>query len=123
MVNIDEIAAQALMNSETLTSMLANGADSVYHDNAPEDGEYPIVQYTDVTEVPVLHADNNVVAFQKIIRVTIINNTPVNRSVLKEKVINAMVSAGFSWQSANTVKSDREYYTAIDFSYGALFDK
>lgn len=123
MVNVDEIAAQALMNSERLLNLLANKKCSIYHDDAPENGEYPIIQYSDLTESPVLHADNKTYAFQKTIRVTVINNTNVGRSELKEAVMDAMKSAGFAWRMTTNIKSDHEYYTAIDFSYGALFDK
>lgn len=120
MINVDEIAAQALANYEPLVSKLANKRCSIYHDNAPENGEYPIVQYTDISETPILHADNEAIAFQKIIRVTIINNTPVGRHELKESVIEAMKAAGFMWQATDTIRDMREYYTVIDFSYGGL---
>ena len=120
MVNVDEIAAQALANSERLTNLLYNKKCSIYHDNAPEDGNYPIVQYTDVAENPVSHADNNPVGVQKVIRVTVINNTPVGRQELKDAVIEAMRNAGFMWQLTDTVRDGREYYTIIDFSYGFL---
>lgn len=90
----------------------------VYHDNAPENGVYPVLQYQSLTESPALQADNKTVAREVIIRVTLINNTPVGREEIKNSVIEAMENEGFMWQNTNTVRDKNEYYTAIDFSIG-----
>ena len=118
--NVDEIAAQALANNIALTTMLANGADSIYHDNAPEDGEYPLIQYSMMTEVPAFHCDNKLKAVDNVVRVTIINNTNVGRYSLKNAVYNAMIDNGFMWVNTNTIRDGREYYTAMDFRLGTL---
>lgn len=120
MINVEELAAQALSNYEPLINMLYNKKCSIYHDNAPEDGNYPLLQYTDLSENPVLHADDKAIAFEKVIRVTIIMGSPVNRHELKEAVMKAMVDAGFMWQMTDTLRVGREYYVILDFSYGSL---
>lgn len=110
--DVDKLAANAL-----LTEFEEN---QIFHDDLPEDGNYPMVQYTDLTEVPVLHADNALFAYQHIIRVTIVSygNTGIN--ALKNKVFRCMTNAGFMWQNTNKVRDDKEYYTAMDFSIGVL---
>lgn len=120
MVNVDELVANALTSSDRLTSLLYNKKCSIYHDNAPDNGYYPTIQYTDISESPVLHADDKAIAFQKTVRVTIINNTPVNRHELKEAVMEAMTNAGFMWQGTDVLRYGREYYVVLDFSYGSL---
>lgn len=122
MTNIDVLAAKALTEYEPLTSLLANGAESVYHDDAPENGEYPILQYTAISETPAMHADNRAVALQKVIRVTVINSTNAGRHAFKEAIMKAMTDAGFMWQSTNTARSDREFYLVMDFSYSCLIN-
>ena len=116
--NIDAIAAQALAHNEALTSLLANGVNSIYHEDAPENGQYPLIQYQDVSTSPVLHADNKLNALEKVIRVTIINNTNIGKHALKEAVYNAMVDAGFMWEMTTNTRDGKEIYTSLDFSYG-----
>lgn len=116
MVNIDEKAAQALANSAELVAAVRG----IYHDDAPENGCYPLIQYSDITESPALHADNKLYAIQKVIRVTIIDNTNASRHRLKELVYQAMTSAGFYWQLTSTTRDGREYYTSMDFNYGCI---
>ena len=118
MVSVDKIAAQALANCEQFTALLAHGASSIYHDDAPENGEYPLLQYMDVSESPVLHADNRLKAFEKVIRVTAIDNTNARRHALKEAIYKAMTDAGFMWNMTTTTRDINEYYTSMDFSYG-----
>ena len=115
--NIDAVAAQALVGSAELTAMLANGSASVFHDDAPEDGSYPMVMYTAVSENPIFHADNEIGALQKTIRVVIISDTNSNRDALKKAVMRAMKNAGFLWIQTNTGRENREFLTALDFYY------
>ena len=122
MVNVDEIAAQALYNCTELTSQLAEGAEGIYHDMAPDDGQYPMVQYSDISETPALHGDNKPIAFKKVIRVSTIDNTPARRHALKEAIMACMQDAGFMWQATNTLRVDREYYTILDFIYGSYIN-
>lgn len=118
MVSVDKVAAQALANCQELTQQLAHGVNSIYHDDAPENGEYPLLQYTDVSASPVLHADNKLVAFEKVIRVTAIDKTNATRHALKEAIFKAMTDAGFMWEMTTTTRDINEYYTSLDFSYG-----
>lgn len=119
MINFDVKAAQALAGSEKLKSLLVNGEKSIYHDDAPENDEYPIVMYTCINESPALHADNKLKASEGIIRVTVINNTNVGKDALKNAVFDAMVGAGFMWQMTNSTRDGKECYISLDFSnYG-----
>lgn len=90
----------------------------LYHDNAPENGIYPILQYQTISETPALQADNKTIAREVIIRVTLIDKTPANREAIKNSIIEIMEGIGFMWQNTNTVRDKNEYYTAIDFSVG-----
>ena len=118
--NIDIKTAEALAGSEALTSMLADGAGSIYHDDAPDDGVYPILVYTTISEVPAMNADNGLYAWQKVVRVTVIDNTQTRRHAFKEAIYKAMKQAGFAWQMTNTMKNINEYYLIMDFLYAEL---
>lgn len=90
----------------------------VFHDNAPEDGTYPLVQYTTLSERPALQADNRTKGYESIFRITLINNTPVGREAFKSELIELMENAGFMWQNTATTRDKNEYYTTLDFSIG-----
>lgn len=117
LTNVDALTAEALRNSEAVTSQLANGAASIYHDYLPEDNLYPAIQYMDITEAPSLHADNAVYGVSKTVRVNIVDNTQTRRHTLKQAIVTALSSAGFTWQMTTTTRNGREYYTSIDFNY------
>lgn len=109
MVNVDEIAAAALQTEFE--------QQQIYHDNVPENGTYPMVCYTDLSEAPALHADNRLYARSHIIRVTLVTLGNHDINTLKERIENCMVNAGFMWQSTNKVRDGKEYYTSLDFEY------
>jgi len=110
MHGVDKKVAQAL-----LTRFNEN---QIFHDNLPEKAVYPMIQYTDVSETPVLHADNKLYAYEHIIRVTIVTYGNAGINALKGTVFDAMTEAGFMWQRTSKARDGKEYYTALDFSIG-----
>ena len=66
MANVDILCANALQQKFNI--------NQIYHDSLPESGKYPMVMYTDVSESPILHADDKLYAKEHIIRVTLITN-------------------------------------------------
>lgn len=115
--NTDVVAAQALAGSSSLTELLADGVNSIYHDDAPQVAPYPMIQYTTISESPEMSVDNRLYAYQKTIRVTLIDNSNVNRNRFKNLIYEAMDRAGFTWQATNTMRDGREYYLIMDFQY------
>ena len=111
-MTIDERTANALLTQFNQSQ--------IYHDNAPEQGDYPLVTYTDISETPALHADNKLYAKSYVIRVTIATNGNAGINELKEKVYTCMTEAGFMWEDTNKIRDNNIYYTAMDFSYGEL---
>lgn len=111
-MTIDEIAARALLTQFNQSQ--------VYHDDVPEQGTYPMICYTNISETPALHADNSVYAKSYVIRVIIVTFGNAGISELKEKVYSAMTGAGFMWQNTNKARDGKEYYTSMDFSKGEL---
>ena len=110
------------MHGQEIDEKVANAlktefADNqIFHDDLPEDGNYPMIVYTDVTETPVLNADNALYGYEHIIRVTIATYGNSGINALKNKVFSCMTNAGFSWQNTNKARDGKEYYTALDFS-------
>lgn len=111
-MNVDEKAASALLTQFDKSV--------VFHDSIPENGCYPVICYTDLTESPALHADNRLYARQHVIRVTIVTAGNAGINELKKKVESCMIAAGFMWENTNKTKDGNEYYTSLDFSIGVL---
>lgn len=88
----------------------------IYHDNVPENGTYPMICYTDLSETPALHADNKLYARSHVIRVTIVTLGNHDINELKKKVESCM--SDFNWQSTNKTRDGKEYYTSLDFEIG-----
>ncbi|MBR1728067.1 MAG: hypothetical protein IJ728_14350 [Selenomonadaceae bacterium] len=64
----------ALINEETLTEMLGNAKESIYHLQAPagEITRYPILVYSPISDVPIMHGDDLESAYRVTIRIHII---------------------------------------------------
>ena len=112
MVNVDVLAANALLT--------VFNSNQIFHDMLPENGNYPMVVYKDLSETPVLHADNKLYGREHVIRVTIVTNGNATINALKQQVEDAMTEAGFMWKSTNKVNDGVEYYTNMDFSIDNL---
>ena len=109
---VDVIAANALLTKFK--------KEQIFHDVLRESGKYPVVVYKDISETPVLHADDALYGYEHIIRVTIVTNSNSGINELKSAVFDCMTDAGFMWQNTNKVNDDGEFYTAMDFSVGVL---
>lgn len=94
--------------------------NQIFHDDLPEDDNFPKIVYTDLSENPILHCDNKLYGYEHIIRVTVVTYGNAGINDLKNQVFECMENAGFSWQSTNKVRDGKEYYTAMDFSVGVL---
>ena len=92
----------------------------IYHDDLPENGNYPMIQYTDLTVTPSLHADNALYGYEHTIRVTIVTHGSFGVNALINNVFDCMTEAGFVWQNTSKAKDGKELYTAMDFSIGVL---
>ena len=109
-MTVDEMAANALLTEFT--------QNQIYHDDVPENGTYPMICYTDLSESPALHADNKLYARSHIIRVTVVTLGNHDINTLKAKVERCMVNAGFNWQNTGKARDGKEYYTSLDFEIG-----
>lgn len=109
-VNVDVLAANAL---KTIFP-----ENKIFHDAIPENGSYPMVMYTDISEYPAMHADGKLYAKEHVIRVTLCTNGNAGINEYKESIYNAMVDAGFMWMNTAKTREKNEYYTSLDFSYG-----
>lgn len=65
---LEEKIFSALKNDKKILELLPSGESSIFHLQAPTtDPEFPILVYSPISDVPILHGDN----FEKLHRVTI----------------------------------------------------
>ena len=71
---LEEKVYQGLANDTVLTSILPNGAKSIYHLQSPtvDPARYPILVYAPISDVPELSADDVEVAHRVTIRIHVI---------------------------------------------------
>lgn len=114
-MTVEAKAYAALSGSAKLTALLAAGAASVYHNQSPDAGTYPVIIFRTLTDAPHQHADNVFTAHMTVIRVHILTADGVV-SALSELVRSVMLQAGFMWENSADGAEDDYYYRAMDFS-------
>lgn len=92
----------ALTNNADLTDLLSEGAKSVFHLQAPSGDETrtPIIVYSPISDVPILHGDDTEELHRVIIRIHIITDDG-EYSEIYQAVKRVMIGLGF-WRMQTT---------------------
>ncbi len=105
-----------LIADEILMGLLPEGAESVFHLQAPSD-EYPrtpIIVYSPISDVPVLHADNAEELHRVIIRIHIITVDGAYDEIYRA-VKRVMSELGFTRVQATPIAGRGKKMLAADF--------
>ena len=103
----------ALINDTEIMELLPKGESSIFHLQAPAVyPDYPILVYTPISDVPVLHGDNK----EKLHRVTIrIHIIAVDYVALYGAVKRVMSELGFTRVQATPFIDDGKRILVADF--------
>lgn len=105
----------ALKNDTEIMGLLPNGESSIFHLQAPETyPEYPILVYSPISDVPVLHGDNAEKLHRVTIRIHIISGKN-DYSELYCAVKRVMSDLGFTRVQATPLIKDGEKMLVTDF--------
>ena len=115
MKNWNKEVVTALKSNADIVKGLARGEAGIYHDTAPDVGEYPFISYYTISVTPSLHADNALAAYQQVYRVTIASDKRQGEQELANAVYDALTGAGFMWQQTVETNDGKEYYITLDF--------
>lgn len=109
----------ALTSDSTLTAMLADGADSVFHMQAPADlkSRYPALVYSTISDVPAIAGDDGEITHRVSIRVHIMTLDGDYASPYR-RVCADMASLGFSRYQAYPYIEDGQIIMIADFRIG-----
>ena len=112
---IEEKIYSALINNTKIMELLPSGERSIFHLQAPSVfPEYPILVYTPISDVPILHGDNLEFLHRVIIRIQIIT-TNGNYTPLYLEIKKLMAGLNFTRLHAVPVVQDGRKLLTIDF--------
>lgn len=106
----------ALTADGTLTGLLLDGSKSVFHIQAPA-GDYsrtPLIVYSTVSDVPILHGDDAEEMHRVIIRIHIITDDG-EYAGMYESVKRVMYAIGFSRHQTTALVDRGKKMLAADF--------
>lgn len=109
----------ALTGDSVLTAMLADGADSVFHMQAPADlkSRYPALVYSTISDVPAIAGDDDEITHRLSMRIHIMTLNG-DYAGLYRQVCKDMASLGFSRYQAYPYIEDGQIIMIADFRIG-----
>lgn len=119
-----ELEAQvysALSGDSSLTAMLAKGADSIFHLQAPGDtrARYPALVYAPVSDVPVMAADDKETAHRVTIRIHVITKDG-QYGEIQRHIHRIMQGLGFYRIQTSPYVEDDEIVLLTDYKIGVM---
>lgn len=107
---------QSLIGDERLMGELTGGANAVFHVQAPAMNYpcMPIIVYSAISDVPVLHGDDNEKLHRVIMRIHIITEDGAYAKIYKE-VKRVMSNIGFSRLQTTPLIADGKRMLVTDF--------
>lgn len=112
---LEEQIYAALTEDAELMNLLPKGDKSIFHLQAPaEYPDYPILVYTPISDVPVLHGDNLEELHRVTIRIHIITGD-VDYSDIYAAVKRLMTALGFTRVQATPFIDDGKRMLVVDF--------
>lgn len=110
---------EALTSDTTLTAMLADGADSVFHLQSPADLEsrYPALVYSTISDVPAIAGDDDEITHRVSMRIHIMTLNGDYAGPYR-RVCADMASLGFSRYQAYSYIEDGQIIMIADFRIG-----
>lgn len=109
----------ALTSDTTLTAMLADGADSVFHMQAPADlkSRYPALVYSTISDVPAIAGDDEEITHRVSMRIHIMTLNGDYAGPYR-RVCADMASLGFARYQAYLYIEDGQIIMIADFRIG-----
>ena len=109
---LEEKVYSALISDAQLIGLLPKKDKSIFHLQAPAQyPDYPILVYTPISDVPVLHGDNVEKLHRVTMRIHIVNGTPA----IYESVRRIMAELGFTRTQTTQFFEDGRKIQAVDF--------
>ena len=102
------------LQAQSITSLLASGAGSIYHGWSEDAGTYPVIIYGLASDVPALSCDNDEVAHEVTVRIHIVTKNgayqPIYQTVQAE-----MKRRGYRRKMTNEINDEDLKILVVDY--------
>lgn len=116
-MNIEITVNDALCADEVLINLLPDGKNGIFEGYAPNSGTYPIVVFSNISDVPVMAADDREVARQVTIQVSIITEFGDYEDI-EARVKDIMENLGFVRVSSISMREENDRMRIIRYVIG-----
>lgn len=118
-MELDTAVFAGLSGDSSLTALLPNGADSIFHLRAPSDNlsRYPAIVYSVISDVPALIGDDDEIAHRVTYRIHVIT-LDGQYGALYRHIHRVMAGLGFSRIQSQPYSEDDEKILLIDYRIG-----
>ena len=102
------------LTTKSITSLLASGAESIYHGWSEDAGTYPVIIYGLASDIPALSCDNDEVAHEVTVRIHIVTKNgayqPIYQAVQAE-----MKRRGYRRKMTNELNDEDLKILVVDY--------
>ena len=116
-MNIEITVNDALCADEVLTNLLPEGKNGIFEGYAPNKGTYPIVVFSNISDVPVMAADDREMARQVTIQISIITEFGDYKE-MEDRIKVIMEDLGFARLSSITMREQDARMRIIRYVIG-----
>jgi len=105
----------ALKNNNDLCEMLVENKKSIYHLKSTDAGSYPILVMNQISDIPVITADNVETLHKITVRIHIITDDGATTKIYK-KLNNIMCKIGYNRKQTTELYEDDLYIKVCDYT-------
>ena len=116
-MSIEKEINTALCNDALLVKLLVEGTDSIFEGYAPDKGVYPMVVFSNISDVPVMAADDREMARQVTIQISIITEFG-DYEEMEARIKVIMEDLGFARLSSITMREQDARMRIIRYVIG-----
>lgn len=102
------------LQDQSITSLLAKGASSIYHGWSVDAGTYPVIIYGLASDIPALSCDNDEVAHEVTVRIHIVTKNGAYQQIY-QAVQAEMKRRGYRRKMTNEINDEDLKILVVDY--------
>lgn len=99
---------------KSITSLLASGAESIYHGWSVDAGTYPVIIYGLASDIPAISCDNDEVAHEVTVRIHIVTKNGAYQ-LIYQAVQAEMKRRGYRRKMTNEINDEELKILVVDY--------
>ncbi len=122
-ITVEELAYKALSTNSNVLSLLANGVDSIFTGKAPDIKNFPGLVISEISDIPIDYADNELITHQSTIRISIMVKRGQSLKPIIKAVYNCMKVNEFYWSQSFDYEEDDYSSKIMQFNYKEFIEE